>query len=84
MRGVLGLILGAAIAVAGCDPPPGIDAAQVCDEFCACSAPLPSTHAVCVDECTADLAGFDIPDACMQCLEEDACAALESCFDSCL
>jgi hypothetical protein len=79
---VLGLVLVA--LVAGCDPPPGIDAAALCDEYCGCIAPLSSEHAACFAECTTDLAGFDIPEACLQCIEEDACASFESCIDTCL
>jgi hypothetical protein len=83
VRGGFARLIAVGVLLGGCDASPGIDAAQVCEAFCDCEAPLSAAHAVCVDDCVADLAGFDIPEPCMECLEEDACAALASCFDSC-
>ena len=67
----------------GCASPDELDAIEVCDAICSCTAPLPSQHDRCTGECEADLAGRQLPDACVTCAREASCSQLNACFDLC-
>jgi hypothetical protein len=73
-----------ALALASCAEPPGIRVEEVCDAICACDAPVPADRGTCSMQCNTQLANLAVPDACLACLDEPLCTALDSCFHACL
>ena len=73
-----------ALALAGCDPPPELNAQIVCDAYCNCAAPLPAAQARCASQCEQQLGTQPVPDSCLACLDEPVCTAVETCLVACM
>jgi hypothetical protein len=85
-RGALAALV-AAIALAStpaCDQPAGLTAQEVCSSLCDCIAPLPTDHASCVGQCTAQVGNSAIPDTCLDCVDEPLCTMRAACIDACV
>ena len=70
---------------AACDGDPQAQARGVCTVVCRCEAPpVSAIQDECVEDCVGDLGGFALPQACTDCVFQNAdrCNTLEGCATS--
>ncbi len=82
------LLIGVVVALSpACETSPEQRVMSACTAICACQAPpLPALQDQCIAQCSDDVSGVSISDACISCINanSDRCATLEStCRPSC-
>jgi hypothetical protein len=68
---------------AACLTPEDVARAEFCDGYCGCGGALPSDYDECFLACDEELVGQPISDECVECAQETACSAINTCLDIC-
>jgi hypothetical protein len=71
-----------AVALSACGTNDDIDRIELCDAVCDCVGITRLDRNQCYQECLGEL-DPSVPEACVECAQEDSCVALDACLDDC-